>query len=299
MGNSSNINIVIVTGLSGSGKSTVLNVLEDLGFFCVDNLPVVLFTKFFDLCTQTSGNLAKVAIGMDIRERDFFKDYPSTFDELKVAGYNFELLFLDSEDGVIQRRFSETRRTHPFSNELSVKDCIVKEREKLAGLKSISTKVIDTSRLNVHQLKNEVNKYYSGFSSVHPMRISLISFGFKNAVPNFADLVFDVRFLPNPYFVAELKHLTGLDKEIQDFLFKDDDVANLFINKLFDFLQYLIPLYEKEGKRYLTIAIGCTGGQHRSVAVVNKLASLLETDYKNLIVSHKELAMKNSGEDNH
>ncbi len=283
------INIVIVTGLSGSGKSTVLKVLEDLGFFCVDNLPVVLFNKFLELCTQTTGNLNKVAIGMDIRERDFFKDYPLTFKELREAGYDFELMFLDCSSDVILRRFSETRRKHPLEGGGSVLDSISRERLKLAELKDIATKIIDTTKINVHELKNEVRKYYSDYSSLHAMKITLVSFGYKNGVPTPADIVIDVRFMTNPFFVPELKHLTGLDQEIRDFLFKDNDIANSFIDKFLDFLSFLIPLYEKEGKKYLTIAIGCTGGQHRSVAVVNNISSLLKKDYEEIIVTHKDL----------
>ncbi len=286
--NNSDINIVIVTGLSGSGRSTVLKMLEDIGFFCVDNLPVVLFDKFFELCTQTSGDMNKVAIGMDVRERDFLEKYPQTFSELREAGYNFELIFLECADDILIRRFSETRRTHPLSELGSVEECISLERKKLAGLKSLASKVIDTTNINVHQLKKEVKKYYAEFSTSHALQIDLLSFGFKNGVPTSADLVFDVRFMVNPYFIPELKPLTGLDERIQDFLFKDDVAAIEFIGKLLDFLQYLIPLYEKEGKKYLTVAIGCTGGQHRSVAVVKKLELLLKKDYNNLIVTHRE-----------
>jgi UPF0042 nucleotide-binding protein len=289
MKKTTNINIVIVTGLSGSGKSTVLNVLEDLGFFCVDNLPLVLFAKFFDLCSQTTGKINKAAIGMDIREGGFFKDYPRIFSELKDSGYNFEILFIDCSDEVLVRRFSETRRSHPLSSEGSVVKSIAKEREELAGLKSIATRVIDTTNTNVHQLKKNIKDNYSEFSSAHPMKITLLSFGYKHGIPNYADLVFDVRFLVNPYFVPELKSLTGLDKRVQDFLFNDNEISNTFIDKLFDFFNFLIPLYEKEGKMYLTVAIGCTGGEHRSVSVVDKLASLLKKGYENIIVIHRDM----------
>jgi UPF0042 nucleotide-binding protein len=287
------ISIVIVTGLSGSGKSNVLNVFEDLGFFCVDNLPVVLFKKFFELCTNTSGNLNKIAIGMDIRERDFFKSYPNAFNELKEAGYNFDLIFLDCSNDALIRRFSETRRAHPLFSEGSVIESIKKERKELAELKKIATRIIDTTKLNVHQLKKEVKDYYYEFSSANPMKITFISFAYRNGIPNFADLVFDVRFLVNPYFVPELKPLTGLDEKIQDYLFKDNDISSTYMDKFYDFLKFLIPLYEKEGKKYLTIAIGCTGGQHRSVAIVDKITSLLKKDYENIIVAHKDLSYNN------
>jgi UPF0042 nucleotide-binding protein len=285
------INIVIVTGVSGSGRSTVLNMLEDLGFFCVDNLPVVLFPKFIELCTsRTTEKLNNVAIGMDIRERDFFSEYPRIFNELKSSGFKFELLFLDCSDDVLVRRFSETRRTHPLSDEGPVLQSIIKEREKLKGLRQDATRIIDTTETNVHELKKIIKEYYTGFTSSQGMKITLMSFGYKNGVPSFADLVFDARFLTNPYFIPELKPLTGLDKRIHDFLFNDNDISSAFIDKLFDLLKFLIPLYKKEGKMYLTIAIGCTGGQHRSVAIIDKLFSELDKEYENIIVSHRDLS---------
>ncbi|MFC1856310.1 RNase adapter RapZ [Thermodesulfobacteriota bacterium] len=284
------LNIIIVTGLSGSGKSTVLNMLEDLDFYCVDNLPVALFFKFFELCAQSNNEITNVAIGMDIRERDFFNNFPEILNDLKQSGHNFELIFLDSSDDILVRRYSETRRSHPLSCEGgSVSDSIKKERELLEGVKAIATRVIDTTKINVHQLKEMIRGHFSDLSSDHAMRISVVSFGFKNGPPNFADLMFDVRFMVNPYFVPELKPLSGLDDVIQDFIFKDNDISNEFLNKLLDLLSFLIPQYEKEGKRYLTIAIGCTGGQHRSVAVAYRINKYLEKDYDSIALSHRDV----------
>jgi len=282
------IRFVIITGLSGSGKSTAIKALEDIGFFCVDNLPVILLPKFLELRLQAPGEISRVAFVMDIRERGFLKEYPQIFKELKKEGYLMETIFLECSDEILLRRFSETRRSHPLAEGKSVIEGIKLERERLSNLKSTADKVIDTSNYNVHQLKDAIYKYFSEASSLKKMTINLLSFGFKYGLPYDADLTMDVRFLPNPYFIEELKNLTGENTEVSNYVLKRSETKK-FIKKFSDLIHFLVPLYEKEGRVYLTIAIGCTGGKHRSVAIINELAKSLDKEKYAVSIRHRDI----------
>jgi UPF0042 nucleotide-binding protein len=281
------IRIVIITGLSGSGKSTALRTLEDLGFFCVDNLPIILLPKFIELCERSTDDITKIALVMDIRERKFLEEYPEILEEVRNEGYRVDLIFLDSSDDALIQRFSETRRQHPLSEGGSVVDGIKIEREKLRELKSRSDKIFDTTALTVHQLRNLFQEYFEQYSR-HTMSISIISFGFKYGVPHDTDLLFDVRFLPNPYFVPDLKDLNGNDEKVAKYVFLSQE-TKAFFEKLKDFLAFQVPLFEREGKAYLTIAIGCTGGRHRSVLVANRLKDFFSKGKHQVYMNHRDL----------
>lgn len=262
--------LVIISGLSGSGKSTAMNVLEDLGYYCLDNLPLALLPKFIELCESSQGDINKVALAVDVREGLFFNHAPEEIMELRKKGHPVEILFLDSSDAVLHKRYKETRRRHPLSVNGSIDEGIAKERKMLSDLKNLADFTIDTSDFNVHQLK-EVIKGRFDRSDSNKLQINILSFGYKHGYPYDADMIFDVRFLPNPFFIEELKDLTGLDEKVKDFVLSKADTRE-YMKKLIDFLEFLIPRYEKEGKAYLTIALGCTGGKHRSVALANELS---------------------------
>ncbi|HSC34681.1 MAG TPA: RNase adapter RapZ [Thermodesulfobacteriota bacterium] len=263
-------NLVIISGVSGSGKSTAMNVLEDLGYYCVDNLPMTLLPKFIELCENSQGDIAKIALVVDIREGVFFEGAPEVIKDLKEKGHPIDLIFLDSSDTALVRRYKETRRKHPLSVNGNILEGISRERKMLKELKDLSTYSIDTSDFNVHELKELIKNKFDKSRS-QKLLVNILSFGYKHGHPYDADMVFDVRFLPNPYFVEELKELNGLDDEIIKFVMCRED-TNEYIRKLTEFLEFLIPKYEKEGKSYLTIAIGCTGGKHRSVVIAGKLS---------------------------
>jgi UPF0042 nucleotide-binding protein len=263
-------NLVIISGVSGSGKSTAMNVLEDLGYYCVDNLPMTLLPKFIELCENSQGDINKIALVVDIREGVFFEGAPEVIRELKEKGHPIDVIFLDSSDETIVKRYKETRRKHPLSVNGNILEGIAKEREMLRELKELSSYSIDTSDFNVHDLKELIRNKFDKSRSQN-LLVNILSFGFKHGYPYDADMVFDVRFLQNPYFVEELKEMNGLDDEIVRFVMDKEDTKE-YIRKLTDFLEFLIPRYEKEGKAYLTIAIGCTGGKHRSVVVAKELA---------------------------
>lgn len=280
--------IVIVTGLSGSGKTTTLKVLEDLGFYCVDNLPPILFPTFIQLCEGfTWEEISRVALGMDIREREFLKEYPRVFQQLQTESYEPEILFLESSDEVLVRRFSETRRQHPLAAKGSLMDGIQLERAQLAELKKSATVVIDTSRYTVHDLREEIYTAFHLPNGKSRMTINLISFGYRYGIPYDADMVIDVRFLPNPYFVEGLRFLTGNDEKIRKFVMEKEQTIT-FLDKFRDLLQFLIPLYEKEGKSNLTIAVGCTGGHHRSISIVNALKDFFNQKTYSLRILHRD-----------
>lgn len=270
------IRLVVLSGASGSGKSTAIKVLEDLGFFCVDNLPVTLLPKFLELLVQ-SGKISKVATVVDVREREFLKEFPAVFSSVKEAGYKVELIYLEASDDALVRRFSETRRRHPLAADESPLEGIVSERALLKDLKAQADKVLDTTDFNVHQLKEVLRDYFSGPVSRENMVINLVSFGYRYGIPADADIVMDVRFLPNPYFVDALKELDGTDESVREFVVSSAGTGE-FIEKFKDFLNYLIPLYWKEGKSYLTIAVGCTGGKHRSVVISDLIADEIYTE---------------------
>lgn len=265
---------VIITGLSGSGKSTAIKALEDIGYFCVDNLPAPLLPTFIDLCEHsTKWEIIRIAIGMDIRGREFLTEYPMILEEIKKKGYNLEILFLDASDQVLVRRYSETRRDHPLKED-SIFEGITLERKRLAPLKDIATSIIDTSFLNVHQLREIIFEQFVEATNPFKMSINLISFGYRYGIPSNADLIMDVRFLPNPHFIEELREKTGNSREVSRYVLTKEE-AKEFLIRLKDMLSFLIPLYEREGKASLTIAIGCTGGRHRSVVITNYVKKFL------------------------
>jgi len=284
----SKLRICVITGLSGSGKSTAVKALEDEGFFCLDNLPLTLLQVFIELAEKSSERIKNVAIVIDIRAKDFFKGQENIFKELREAGHKVEILFLDSSDDVLVRRFSETRRRHPALDTGSVLDAIKFEREHLAALRQISTSIIDTSELNVHQLKELITGIITGEGTPKGFNVHIQSFGFKYGVPLESDIVMDVRFLPNPYFVPELKQLTGLDKDVKCFLEAQKDTSE-FMERFLWFIDFLIPRYQKEGKSYLTISVGCTGGRHRSVFIIEVLRKFLSEKKLSLKVTHRDM----------
>ncbi|MGV8056783.1 MAG: RNase adapter RapZ [Smithellaceae bacterium] len=283
-----NLRVVIITGLSGSGKSTALRALEDIGFFCVDNLPVVLLPKFLAITAQSSPEIKRVALVMDLRERGFLEKYKRIFDLIKGKGYKIEILFLDSTDDSLLHRFSETRRMHPLSERGSVIDGIRLEREKLSSLKQMADQVIETTSTNVHQLKDIVQRYFLPSSGHKKVIVNVISFGYRYGLPADADLVFDVRFLPNPYFVEELKSFNGQNQAVREFILNNDK-SKTFLTKISDLMNFLIPLYDKEGKVRLNIALGCTGGKHRSVVMANQLSSHFSEMKYVVNVTHRDI----------
>ena len=278
--------MLVLSGPSGSGKSTVINALEDIGYFCVDNLPVSLLEKFMELLEQSS-ETNRVAVVVDVREREFLKFFTRVFGGLKKAGYDVELLYLEASDEAIVRRFSETRRRHPLAGNESPLEGIIKERKLLAEVKSHADRVVDTTPLNVHRLKEVIIEHYTGPVALR-MALNLISFGFRHGVPTEADIVMDIRFLSNPYFVESLKDLNGTDGDVVDFVMSSPETKE-FLVRFTDFLSYLMPLYRKEGKSYLTIAIGCTGGRHRSVVVTDALVKELDLEEVAVRGRHRDM----------
>jgi len=283
-----NLNIVIITGLSGSGKSMAIDALEDVGYFCVDNLPVLLLPKFLELHSEGVSEIQKLAFGMDLRQKEFVKNYQEIFHLLRKEGYRFVVLFLECAEEVLLKRYSETRRQHPIANGANLIERIRSEKRQLKGLKEMADKIIDTSNLTVHQLKDVIIQHALQGVKTERMRISVLSFGFKYGVPLEADLLIDVRFIPNPHFIPELKKLDGKDERVQQFVTKWTDTRKFF-EKYFALLEYLLPLYEREGKSYLTIAVGCTGGRHRSVTVAEKILEHLKEEKRELTLKHRDI----------
>ena len=264
------LRLVIISGLSGSGKTYALKCLEDLGFFCVDNLPPALLPKFAELCLQRGREVLNVALGIDVRERGFFGDLFSNLDGLKALDYPVELTFLEARDEVLVRRFSESRRPHPLAPQAPILDGVRLERERLRELRNRADRIIDTSDLTVHELKDLLARRYTQQGGTGRMTISLLSFGFKFGLPFDADLMFDVRFLRNPNFVRELKPLTGEDPAVQTYVLEDPEAKEL-LQHLEALLGFLLPRFERERRSYLTLAFGCTGGRHRSVAIARQV----------------------------
>ena len=283
--------IVIISGLSGSGKSTAIKALEDIGFFCVDNLPVVLLPKFLELRRGIEAEFSKIALVMDIREKEFISNYSDVLDSLSSQGYRFEILFLEASEETLLRRYSQTRMHHPLGKGQSLVDAIREEKEQLEGLKNAAHKVIDTSHYNVHELKAVILSHARKAIQTSRLEVHVLSFGFKYGLPHDADLVIDVRFLPNPYFVPELRGLDGTAAEVAVFV-KQWDETHLFLKKYLDLLDYLIPLYEKEGKSYLTVAVGCTGGRHRSVVVGQKIHDHLKKNVEHVKLDHRDIEFR-------
>lgn len=261
---------VVVTGMSGGGKRTALKLLEDMGFYCVDNLPVALIEKFVELIATPNSEITKVALGIDVRADQSFKDVSKTLLHVKEAGYPYELIFMDSCDAVLIKRYKESRRLHPLAGNGRVEDGINREREILGDIKKQADYVFDTSNLLVRVLKEQLVEIFVNHKEYNNLMVTIMSFGFKRGIPADCDLVFDVRFLPNPFYIDELKNKTGNDKEVQEYVMNFGE-ANQFLEKTMDMVSFLIPNYIKEGKYQLVIGIGCTGGKHRSVTLANAL----------------------------
>jgi len=282
------LQFMMVSGASGSGKTQALKCLEDLGFFCVDNLPPALFQKFTELCAQPGKDVKKVALGIDIRERVFFDDLLSNLEALQDNGCQVELLFLEAQDDILVRRFSESRRPHPLLPQRPVIEGIHLERERLQGLRNRAHRVLDTSEFSVHDLKAWMIKHYREQEDEQALKISLLSFGYKFGIPVDVDLVFDVRFLRNPHFVPDLQPLTGEHDEIQQFVLNNQEGKD-FLEHLRKLFVFLLPLFEREQRSYLTIAFGCTGGRHRSVAMSLQMRGVLKALGYDVTLRHREI----------
>jgi UPF0042 nucleotide-binding protein len=285
------LRIVIVSGLSGSGKSHVLRCFEDFGFFCVDNLPPPLLPKFVELCLHSIHEIRQVALGIDIRERDFLDQFFVIFDKLKASGYKMEILFLEARDEVLVRRFSETRRPHPLAVGMPMIEGIQLERRRMADLKKRADLTLDTSDYSVHQLKEVISRHYRQERVHQRLHITLISFGFKFGIPYELDLLFDVRFLSNPNFVEDLRPLTGKDPRVMEYIMQKPEALE-FLKGLFHLLDLTLPLYEREGRSYLTIGVGCTGGMHRSVTIVEKVRDYLKAKDYDPLVRHRDIGQE-------
>lgn len=280
---------VIVTGMSGGGKRTALKMLEDMGFYCVDNLPVALIGKFVELIVTPNSEVTKVALGIDVRAGQSFDELADILNGIKGAGYAYDMLFMEASDPVLLKRYKESRRMHPLSPEGRVEEGIHKERAVLKPIREISDYVIDTSKLLTRELKEELDRIFIGNEAYNSLIVSILSFGFKYGIPADADLVFDVRFLPNPFYIDELKHQTGQDRAVQDYVRSFPETEE-FMQKLTDMIRFLIPNYVKEGKYQLVIAIGCTGGKHRSVTLANELYQRLKDQGEyGLTIGHRDI----------
>lgn len=261
---------VIVTGMSGGGKRTAQKMLEDMGFYCVDNLPVSLIEKFVELIAMPNSEISKVALGLDVRADQSFEEANDVLTQLREKGYQFEILFMDADESALIKRYKESRRVHPLAEDGRIEEGVRKERKILDKIRREATYVIDTSNLLTRELKEELDRIFVQNEEYNNLMVTVMSFGFKNGIPADADLVFDVRFLPNPYYIEELKSMTGNDRPVRDFVMKAEE-SEVFLQKLEDMVNFLLPNYVKEGKYRLVIAIGCTGGQHRSVTLANEL----------------------------
>ncbi len=280
--------IVIITGISGSGKSTGVRVLEDEGFFCIDNLPVSLVPTFVDLMGKSTDRVRDVALVMDIRDPDSLRGHEKVLQDLRDAGHVVDILYFDASDEVIIRRFSETRRRHPVAESVSVLEGITYEREQLAGLRHQATQVIDTSEFNIHQLKDVVISLIRGRNGARVMTVHLQSFGFRYGIPLESDMVMDVRFLANPHFIPELRRFTGLEDQVKRYVMEKDE-TRLYMRKLTGLLEFLLPGFLREGKYYFTISTGCTGGKHRSVAITEELREFFSDKKVIVKVTHRDI----------
>ena len=280
---------VIVTGMSGAGKRTALKVLEDAGYYCVDNLPVPLVPKFLELA-ESGKEVTNIALGVDVRTGSDFGDLASVLDTMEQQGDPYEILFLEADDDVLVKRYKETRRNHPLAGESRIIEGIAKEREEIAFLKERADYIIDTSTLLTRELKQELEKIFVADEKFDNLVITILSFGFKYGIPDDADLVFDVRFLPNPYYIDELRKMTGNDAPVHDYVMAQPQSTE-FLNKLTDMIEFLIPNYILEGKNRLVIAIGCTGGQHRSVTLANELYDRLKDGNYGIKIDHRDISL--------
>ncbi|MGQ9778604.1 MAG: RNase adapter RapZ [Bacillota bacterium] len=279
---------VIITGLSGAGKSEAMKCLEDLGYFCVDNLPPALLGKFAELCAQSGGKIDHVALAIDIRGGDFFDEAAEALEALEAMGFAYEILYLEADEKTLVRRFKESRRRHPLSAAGSILEGIRAERERLGELRGKATRIIDTSELGVQELRRRLAEIYGQQSVEGRPTLTVLSFGFKHGVPLDADLVFDVRFLPNPHYVEALHHLDGNNPAVVDYVMKWPITAR-FLDRLQSFLDFLLPYYRQDGRAHLLIAIGCTGGRHRSVVIANQLALFLTARGHRVRVEHRDI----------
>ena len=270
------VSFVIITGLSGAGKSHAIKCFEDMDFFCVDNLPTTLIPTFADLIARSRHDVQRVALGVDVREGEYLSHLLEALHELKGRGHNVEVLFFEASDEALVRRYHESRRRHPLAAEGNVLDAIRAERKALAHMREIADRIVETSSITVHQLKALLSELYVAPRARAGLTASLVSFGYKHGIPFDADLVFDVRFLPNPHFVDGLRPLDGRDTRVREFVLRHDEAREL-LDRLRDLLRFLLPFYQREGKAYLTVAIGCTGGRHRSVTFVEELREFLES----------------------
>lgn len=279
---------VIVTGMSGAGKTSVLKFLEDINFFCVDNLPPTLIPKFAELCIQQEGEIERVAVGIDIRGGKMFDDLFEVLSVLEEKNYPYEILFLDAESKTLIKRYKETRRAHPLSKKGSIEDGIDLERAKLEDVRKKATYILNTSSFLTRELKEQINRIFVEDKKFDNLMIKICSFGFKYGIPVDSDLVFDVRFLPNPYYIHELRELTGNDSAVSEYVMQFQE-SNAFLEKLVDMVEFLLPQYIKEGKNNLVISIGCTGGKHRSVTLANALSEVLQSEERMVLLKHNDI----------
>jgi UPF0042 nucleotide-binding protein len=283
------VEIVVITGLSGSGKTLAIRAFEDMGYFCVDNLPVALIPVFADLCARSRRDIARAALVVDVREGRFLQEFPAIYDALRQApGRRARLLFFEADDAALIRRFSETRRPHPLAPGGSLEEGIRREREALGPLRDRADLIIDTGEFNVHQLRRYIQDHLTPRPGAQSLAMSVLSFGYKHGVPGESDLLFDTRFLPNPFFVDALRGKTGLDAEVRSYLEAVPDYLALR-DRIVELLGFLVPQYIREGKSYLTVSIGCTGGRHRSVALAEAIGAALRRDGYEVKVSHRDL----------
>lgn len=282
------MNFLIVTGLSGAGKSQSIKFLEDLGYFCVDNLPPGLISKFAEMCAESNGDIDKAAIVIDIRVGKFFDQLSISLDELEASGHTYDILFLEASDETLIKRFKSSRRMHPLSVGGRIIKGLIAERRKLEEIKSKATNIIDTTNLSPSELKEEIIHLFVKGGKSEGLIINILSFGFKYGIPLDSDMVFDVRFLPNPYYVEDLKKFSGSDDGVRNYVMKWPAAVD-FMNKLTDMVEFLIPHFIKEGKSQLVIAIGCTGGRHRSVTMANMLSHNLKEQNHRVIVGHRDI----------
>ena len=282
------LDIIIITGLSGSGRSFAIRALEDNGFFCVDNLPALLIPKFIDLCQGYQEEIRRIALGVDLRGGQFLQALPQVLADMRGANHHVQVVFFDASDDVLLRRFSETRRPHPLAGQGSIQDGISRERKALESIRALADKVIDTSDFNVHQLKREIEHHFCQAPQTRRMALFFTSFGYKFGIPHDADMILDVRFLPNPYFVNELRARSGLESEVKEYVLGNLE-TRVFLDRLYALLEFALPLYEREGKSSLTLALGCTGGRHRSVVLVDELQKRFRAEKFPIHIKHRDI----------
>ena len=283
--------LVIVTGMSGAGKSIALKILEDLGYFCVDNLPIQLMPKFAEILTTLNSELKQVALGIDVRSGQALDGLEEQLNAMDKAGIDYEILFLDAQDDVLVKRYKETRRQHPLGGAGHIDVGIAKEREKISFLKMRATYILDTSKMLTRELKKELEQIFVDGKNFKNLYITVMSFGFKYGIPQDADLVFDVRFLPNPYYEEELRNKTGDDQDVRDYVM-NSDISHQFYDKLLDMVNFLVPQYIQEGKHHLVISIGCTGGRHRSVTICNLISDELMKQGYRVVKKHRDFMLR-------